>query len=394
MRQTRTRSTVSARGFGAHVAGRERDVKSRQSTRALAIALAVSALPCCGALPLKLIELPPGFEISIYAEHVAGARGLALGERGTLFVGTYKEGKVYAVPLHESGEKARPITLARKLQDPTGVAFRDGALYVAEQTRILRFDDIEDRLSDPPAPLVVLEGLPRQREHGLRTIHFGPDGLLYIAVGAPCNVCVPEAQYAQIARADLASWPLHKELFAQGVRNSLGFDWDPRTGELWFTDNGRERLGEDPPSDELDHAPAAGMHFGFPYCHAGELPDTELGQQRDCSEFVPPALQLAPQATPLGMRFYDAEQFPAEYRNAIFIAEHGSLNSRTKAGFRIAVVTLEGNRAVRYETFAKGWLQRGRPWGRPADVIVAPDGALLVSDDKAGVVYRIAFRPE
>lgn len=367
--------------------------KSSWVIRAVATALALTAGSVSGALPLKLIELPPGFQIGIYAERVPGARSMALGERGTLFIGTFGEGKVYAVPPHASGDRVKPITLVKKLQNPNGVAFRDGALYVAERGRILRFDDIEDRLATPPAPLVVFDQLPRDAQHASRTIHFGPDGLLYVGIGAPCNVCMPQAQYAQIARIDLDSWPAQKEVFAQGVRNSVGFDWDPRNQELWFTDNAVDLPAADAAPDELNHAPESGKHFGFPFCHSGQLPDSQFGAQRDCSEFVPPALQLGPRATPLGMRFYTGEQFPAEYRNAIFIAERGSFDSEPGSGFRVSVVKRDDDDTLHYDVFATGWRRGKTAWGRPADVIVAPDGALLVSDDMAGVVYRITYAP-
>jgi glucose/arabinose dehydrogenase len=234
--------------------------------------------------------------------------------------------------------------------------------------------------------VVVYGGYPKETHHGWRVIRFGPDGMLYVAVGAPCNVC---ERYGIITRFKLGAPP---EVFARGVRNSVGYDWHPQTGELWFTDNGRDMLGDDVPPDELNHAPRAGMHFGFPYCHGGNISDPQFGRRRACNEFTPPAQQLAPHAAALGMRFYTGQQFPAEYRNRIFIAEHGSWNRSAKIGYRIMMVTLRDNKPVKYEVFAEGWLQGDSAWGRPVDVVVAPDGALLVSDDKAGVIYRISYR--
>jgi glucose/arabinose dehydrogenase len=330
--------------------------------------------------------LPEGFRISIYSDEVPQARSLALGERGTLYVGTSGD-KVYAIP--PGGGKARVI--ASRLESPHGVAFRAGALYVAELGSILRYDGMEDRIDNPPKPVKIVEDLPTDRAHGLKTIRFGPDGLLYIGIGSPCNVCEPKPGYGVIARLDAAKPNPKRETFASGVRNSVGFDWDPRSKELWFTDNGRDNLGDDVPSDELDHAPKAGMNFGFPYCHQGDVPDPQFGRRHACSEFTPPARKLGPHVASLGMRFYTGNKFPEKYRGAIFIAEHGSWNRSKKIGYRVTVVRAIANKPPVYETFAEGWLQNEQAWGRPVDVIVAPDGALLVSDDSAGVVYRIDY---
>ena len=330
------------------------------------------------------IRLPPGFELSVYSDNVPQARSLALGARGTLFVGG-KEKEVYAVP--PGGGKA--LLVAGGLQEPHGGAFRDGSLYVAERSRIRRFDAIEARLADPPAPVVVLADLPKYKHHGLRTLRFGPDGMLYVPVGAPCNICLPEEQYAVITRFDARTGS--REVFARGVRNTVGFDWHPQTQELWFTDNGRDLLGHDAPPDELNRAPRAGLHFGYPFCHGGDLADPQFGARRSCKEFEPPAAKLGAHVAALGMRFYTGTQFPQAYRGAIFIAEHGSWNRQPMSGYRITVVKLLEGRPAGYETFAEGWLDGTKAWGRPVDVIVAPDGALLVSDDKAGAVYRISY---
>jgi glucose/arabinose dehydrogenase len=343
-------------------------------------------------LPLNNIKLPPGFEISIYAGNLPNARSLALSPKGTLFVGTLKEGKVYAVlsPGREN-EAQKTITIAQGLNMSNGVAFRNGALYVAEVNRVLRYDDIESRLSNPPKPVTLNDKFPKDRPHGWKFIAFGPDGLLYVPVGAPCNICEPDAnRYAVITRmkADGAG----PELFAQGIRNTVGFDWHPVTKELWFTDNGRDNLGDDVPPDELNYAPKQGLHFGYPYCHGGDIPDPEFGKKRSCSEFTPPAQKLGPHVAALGMRFYTGSMFPADYHNQIFIAEHGSWNRTAPIGYRVTLVQLNNNRAVSYKVFAEGWLQGNRAWGRPVDVLVMPDGALLVSDDEAGVVYRIRYK--
>jgi glucose/arabinose dehydrogenase/protein-S-isoprenylcysteine O-methyltransferase Ste14 len=342
-------------------------------------------------LPLEKIKLPPGFQIDIYASGVRGARSMALGPGGVLFVGTRDEGKVYAILDRDGDQKADEIiTIAMGLNTPNGVAYRDGSLYVAEISRILRFDNIADRLYNPPKPVLVNKTLPKDRSHGWKYIAFGPDGLLYVPVGAPCNVCEKkDGRYASIMRMKPDGKGL--EIFASGVRNTVGFDWHPETKELWFTDNGRDWMGDDRPPDELNHAPQKGMHFGFPYCH-GDIHDSSYGKHRDCSQFTPPAIKLGPHVAALGMKFYTGEMFPAEYRNRIFIAEHGSWNRTRPIGYRITMVRLDNSRAVSYETFAEGWLEGMTAWGRPVDVLLMPDGALLVSDDRAGVIYRIHYR--
>ena len=341
-------------------------------------------------LPLNKIRLPDGFEISIYASDVPGARSMALGPNGTLFVGT-RVGKVYAIIDRNRNNRAdEVITVARGLRMPNGVAFRGGALYVGEVSRVLRYDNIEARLSNPPTPVVVNDTFPGDRHHGWKFIRFGPDGQLYVPVGAPCNVCErSDERYALIMRMNPDGTGL--EVFARGVRNTVGFDWHPETKTLWFTDNGRDWLGDDVPPDELNHAPRKGLHFGFPYCHGGDISDPEFGEKHACEEFVPPAMKLGPHVAAIGMRFYTGTMFPDRYRNQIFIAEHGSWNRSTPIGYRVTLVRLEENRAVTYEVFAEGWLQGNAAWGRPADVLVMPDGALLVSDDRAGVIYRIVY---
>jgi len=342
--------------------------------------------------PVDGISLPAGFRIEMYAESVPGARSMALGEGNTLFVGTRDVGAVYAV-LDDDGDHTadRVLRIAEGLDMPNGVAFRDGALYVAENSRVLRFDGIESRLEDPPPPAVVRSDFPTDESHGWKFIAFGPDEKLYVPIGAPCNVCLrADARYASITRMNPDGTEF--EVFAHGVRNTVGFDWHPETGTLWFTDNGRDMLGNDLPPDELNRAPRAGMHFGFPFCHGGDLSDPEFGAQSSCGEFVPPARKLGPHVAALGMRFYTGTMFPEEYRGHIFIAEHGSWNRDERIGYRVTLVRLEGTEAVSYETFASGWLQGGERRGRPVDVQPLPDGSLLVSDDHAGAIYRISYR--
>ena len=345
------------------------------------------------AAQLDKLRMPAGFAIGIFADNVRDARSLALGDKGTVFVGTRARGDVYAlVDADRDGSAERIFTIAKHLNSPNGVAFRNGALYVAEINRILRFDGIEDRLDNPPDPVVLSEALPNDRHHGWKFIAFGPDGKLYVPVGAPCNVCDPDPdRYAVIKRMDPDGSNL--ETFARGVRNSVGFDWHPKSGTLWFNDHGRDWMGDDMPSDEVNRAPKAGMHFGFPYCHQGDTPDPEYGKKHDCSEFTPPALKQGGHVAPDGLRFYTGTMFPEPYRNRIFIAQHGSWNRSTKNGYRIVSVALENGRVSSYDTFMEGWVQNDTAWGRPVDLLVMPDGALLVSDDHANLVYRITYQP-
>lgn len=337
------------------------------------------------------MRLPPGFEIQVYAEDVPGARSMALSPSGVLFVGTRREGKVYALEDTDRDRRAdRVHVLASGLEMPNGVAFRDGALYVAEVSRVLRFDSILERLTDPPEPVVVQDGFPKEHGHGWKFIRFGPDGLLYVPVGAPCNACDRGGLYASLTRMRPDGTGV--EVFARGIRNTVGFDWHPGTRELWFTDNGRDWLGDDLPPDELNRAPRPGLHFGFPHCHGQNLPDPDFARKTGCHGFVSPERELGPHVAALGMRFYTGTMFPPEYRGQVFIAEHGSWNRSRKIGYRVTLVRLRGGRPSGYEVFAEGWLQGGKAWGRPVDLEVMPDGALLVSDDHAGAIYRISYR--
>lgn len=352
----------------------------------LVVMFAWLAQAAAAPLPLARLRLPPGFEIELFAR-VPNARQMALG-KNTLFVGSMRAGKVYAIPL--TGTR-KPVVIADGLSLPVGVAFRDGDLYVSAVSRILRLRAIEARLIDPPRPEVVSNAYPTDTHHGWKFIAFGPDGKLYVPVGAPCNICEPDPdRYANMTRLDVASGKI--EVVARGVRNSVGFDWQPQSGELWFTDNGRDWLGDDAPPDELNRLSRPGQHFGYPYCHGGTLVDPEFGRARRCDAFVPPAQNLGAHVASLGMRFYTGKQFPERYRNAVFIAEHGSWNRSSKTGYRVSVVRLQDNRAVSHEPFVTGWQQGDSAWGRPADVLVMPDGSLLVSDDHAGAIYRVVYR--
>ncbi|MFO8078827.1 MAG: sorbosone dehydrogenase family protein [Armatimonadota bacterium] len=343
------------------------------------------------APPLDQIELPDGFRIHYYASDVPGARSMTLSPGGILYVGTRREGNIYAVIDANSDSRAeRVVTIDSGMNLPNGVAWRDGSLYVAEVNRVLRYDDIDNRIDDPPEPVVVYDGYPTDRAHGWKFIAFGPDERLYVPVGAPCNICEPDEEiYASITRMDPDGSDL--EIIAHGVRNTVGFDWHPETGELWFTDNGRDSMGDNLPPDELNRLSEIGEHFGYPYCHGRDVLDPQFGEGRSCEEFTLPEAELGPHVAALGMRFYTGEMFPEQYHGDIFIAEHGSWDRSEKIGYRVTRVQVEGDEAVSYEPFAEGWLQGEDDWGRPVDVQLMADGSMLVSDDKAGAIYRIVY---
>lgn len=376
----------------------------RLTPRLATIAWLASAWWCApaqaAAPDLRALRLPPGFQIEVLTAAVPNARQMALGAfkdgKGVLYVGSMGEGKVYAVEI-DQGRSGAVHTIASGLQMPVGVAWRDGQLFVSAVSKILRFDGIDGRLRHPPAPVTVTSGFPTETHHGWKFIAFGPDGMLYVPVGAPCNSCEPDARYANIQRMKPNGSGL--ETVAAGVRNSVGFDWNPRDGALWFTDNGRDMLGDDVPSDELNHVERPGQHFGYPYCHQGDLPDPEFGSKRRCTEFTAPVFKLGAHVASLGMRFYTGQQFPPAYRNSIFIAEHGSWNRSSKVGYRVVRVMLDAQgKVLGQETFIDGWLRKDGAAketvsGRPVDVLVMPDGTLLISDDQAGAIYRVRYQP-
>ncbi len=348
----------------------------------------LTAMPAA-QMKLDQIRLPPGFTIELWAEGMPNARSIAVGAKGTVFVGTRLVGNVYAVT--DKGGAREVKTVLKGMNMPNGLVVSNGDLYVAEHTRILKFANIEAHLDNSAKPVVVFDGLPTDAPHGWKYMVMGPDGWLYFNIGAPCNICVPLDTHAQIVRVDPVNGIL--ETVARGVRNSVGMAFHPQTRELWFTNHGRDWMGDDVPHDTLHRLSKKGMHFGYPYCHQGDLPDPQLGKGRACAEFAAPALKLGPHIAPLGMRFYSGKMFPAEYRNRIIIANHGSWNRRNKIGFNLMQVTLDGaGKVVRYEPFAEGWAQGNTYWGRPVDVHVMSDGALLVSDDVAGALFRISYK--
>jgi glucose/arabinose dehydrogenase len=339
----------------------------------------------------KQIKLPEGFKIDIFAE-VAGARSMTLSSKGTLFIASISQGKIFAIPNADKEIKAKKIlTILKDLYNPNGVAVKDDNLYVGEISKISMYKNIESNLEKTPEPITITDKLPKETHHGYKFIKFGPDGLLYVPIGAPCNICKKENKvYATITRMKPDGSKF--EIFAEGIRNTVGFDWSPDKKELWFTDNGRDMLGDDMPNDELNHAPKKGLNFGYPYCHSGYIEDPEFGSKDICKSFTPPAMKLGPHVASLGMRFYTGKMFPSEYKQNIFIAEHGSWNRSKPIGYRVSWVKVENNKALSYQTFAEGWLSKdGKVLGRPVDIQVMPDGAILVSDDYSGRIYRISY---
>ena len=345
-----------------------------------------------GSVRLDELTLPPGFHVERFSDQLPEARSLALSDQGTLFVGTRETNRVFALRDENGDGRAETVhTVASGLDTPNGVAVLEGDLYVAEISRILRYEDIDRNLATPPDPVVVTDDFPSDDHHGWKYIGVGPNDSLYVPVGAPCNICDPGRPYAAIYR--LAPDGSGRTLVARGVRNTVGFDWHPGTGELWFTDNGRDWMGDDQPPDELNRVRVPGQHFGYPHVHGRDLLDPEFGEGHDASEYVAPVQELGAHVAALGMTFYTGTQFPAPYRGQIIIAEHGSWNRSNKVGYRLSIVRLdEDGTAESYEPFVTGWLQGDENWGRPVDVLQTPDGALLVSDDQTGSIYRITYK--
>lgn len=352
----------------------------------LTLLAAVSAVFAQSALPVNEIRLPEGFRIEVYASNLASVRAMSVAEDGTLFAGS-KSGRVFAIAPDRSVTE-----VAKGLRMPVSAYYHGGDLYVPEISKIWKYPDILKTYRSRPKPVLVTDKLPPEEWHGWKFIAVGPDGKLYAPVGGPCNHCLSEdPRYAAILRMDTDG--KNMEVFASGVRNTVGFDWHPVTKELWFTDNGRDWMGDNEPPEELNRAPKAGLHFGFPFVYGLTNRDpVYTGLEPAVTAFTPPELEMAAHLAPLGMRFYTNAQFPARYRGGIFIAQHGSWNRTKRHGYRVVFIPISGNKPVREEVFAEGWLRdNGLYWGRPADVCAGPDGSLFVADDYANAIYRITY---
>ncbi len=342
--------------------------------------------------PLSGFVLPAGFSISLYSEQTPNARSMAISPSGIVYVGSRTAGNVYALEDTNGDYQADKVSVVVSgLDNPQGVALLNGDLYISEISRVSRIANIDKTFASKPKLITVKGDLPKDKWHGEKVIKAGPDGKLYIPIGAPCNVCNKEDElYSKIWRMDPDG--SHFEEYARGIRNSVGFTWKPDTQEMWFTDNGRDMLGDNLPSCELNYAPKKGMHFGFPYCQGGVVPDPEFGHLHSCSEFTPPAFQVGPHVAPLGLAFNTGKQFPEAYSGQLFIAEHGSWNRSQKIGYRVALATIVNNKVASYTPFLEGFLRNQTDVvGRPVDIAFMADGSMLVSDDFAGKVYRISY---
>jgi len=356
--------------------------------------LITTAFLLSSLLAVEDLKLPDGFKIEIFASDVINARQMALADNGTIFVGSRNEGNDYALVDNDKDGKAdKQYLVDNKLNMPSGVAYKNGALYVAAVNKILRYDNIEKRLAHPPNPVIVFDDLPADTHHGWKAIEFGPNGHLYIPVGVPCNICISnDKRHGTILELNIKTGKY--KIIASGIRNSVGLAFHPEDKTLWFTDNGRDWLGDDLPPDEVNHASKTGLNFGFPYLHGKNVLDPEYGEQAEVDEYTLPALELGAHVAPLGLTFYSARQFPKKYQNSLFIAEHGSWNRSEKSGYRIIHVQLQGNNVVNVEPFITGWLdtEEDTAWGRPVDILNMPDGSILISDDYANAIYRVSYQ--
>jgi glucose/arabinose dehydrogenase len=357
----------------------------------MSVTTAVQAAPSDHQGVLDALHVPPGFSVSIFADGLPTARSLAVGDKGVVYVGS-RDGGVYAVQDQDGdGVAEKRYILAEKLYMPNGVAYKNGALYVAEVHRIIRFDGITEALQQPPKPVVVFDQFPTEQHHGWKVLQFGPDGRLYTAVGMPCNVCKPDKPlFGSLVRLNADG--SHLQVLASGIRNSVGFAWEPVTGRLFFNDNGRDHLGDDSPADELNSWSHNGEDFGFPYCHAGTVADPQFGSEKACSQFKAPIWHYPAHVAPLGMLFYSGKQFPKHYEQQLLVAQHGSWNRSQPQGYQVALITMQNGLPVAEQPFISGWLQPdGQVLGRPVDVVQMPDGSILISDDKRGVIYKVSY---
>ena len=339
-------------------------------------------------LPLDKLKVKNGFKIEVYAAGVPNARSLRRGPKGTVFVSSRLQDKIHAIV--EKDGKREVKVIASGLHRPNGIVVHKGTLYIAELSQISKIDNIEDNLDNPPKPTVILSDLPKDEPHGWKYLTVGPDEKLYFHIGAPCNICMPPERHSKIYRVGLDGKDL--EVYATGIRHIVGMDWHPTLQQLYFSENARDWLSEEVPEDKLNRVTKPGKdNFGYPYCHQGNFPDPEFGWGRSCSEFTKPVALLGAHSAALGMKFYTGKGFGSEYRNAIFLARHGSWNKSNKIGGDVLAIKLNSNGTVKsMEPFITGFIQNNTYVGRPVDVLPMPDGSMLVSDDFNGAVYRVS----
>lgn len=351
------------------------------------------------AIQLEKLKLPAGYQISVFANDVKNARQMAISEHGIVFAGSREAGLVHAmIDDNQDGKADKVLIVAQGLNMPSGLTIYKGDLYVAEVDRILKYADIEQNYQNLSAPEVVVSDLPSEKHHGWKYIDFGPDGWLYVPVGAPCNICETNGGerfdnpiYASILRFNLATG--ERQWVAKGVRNSVGFDWHPQTKQFWFSDNGRDMLGDDIPPCEINAVQQLGEHFGYPYFHGGSFPDPEFSKGKSMADYSAPKLNLMAHVAPLGVHFYHSKMFEAKMQNRLFVAEHGSWNRSQKSGYRVMMATIDAGKVTAYEPFVEGWLEDDNSaWGRPAAITTMADGSLLIADDFANVIYRVTYQ--
>jgi glucose/arabinose dehydrogenase len=345
-------------------------------------------------IPVSKLKVPAGFKVDLWAGGLPGGRAMAVSDDGKkVYVGTRVIGRVYEVT--DEGSKRSVRVVVDKLTQPAGVAFKDGALYVFAIDKVLKYDGIASKPNVEPQDLTAKFDLPPEQHHNWKYVAFGPDGKLYVPFGAPCNICEPPTkEYAQIRRYNADGSGM--EVIATGVRNTQGFTWHPKTGELWFTDHGRDWMGDKGPEDELNRMTKTGLNFGYPYCHAKGVLDADFKKADGCKGVTLPVTNLGPHAAAMGVIFYTGSMFPKEYQNTMLIARKGSWNRTVKLGFDVVNVRpSKDGKSAKVTPFMTGFLEDAKAakfWGRPAYLLQMPDGAVLVSDEQLGAIYRISYK--
>lgn len=388
----RIQGFISAGRTAARQPGRQPRPYRPSIATCLTVALGLSwgSTNALAEVDTSQLSLPPGFAITLVTDAVPNARQMALADDGTLYVGSRRAGNLYAVRNWNDPTQLVVHRIDEDLVMPSGLVWHNGDLYVGALNRILRYPNVGANLEQVAPPEVITDALPSERHHGWKYLSMGPDGALYVPVGAPCNICKSaDPRFASILRMDPKTGAT--TVYAEGVRNSVGLAWHPTTGKLWFTDNGRDSMGDDVPADEINVAETAGSHFGYPYIHAGDVADPKFGKGHNAQDYQLPTVKVQAHSAALGIDFYTGNQFPERYQGALFVAEHGSWNRSAKVGYQVSVVFDTPN-GPQYAPFITGWLKGEENWGRPNDILATPDGALLISDDQTGAIYRVSYQ--